>query len=465
MKGGGGRGRIGGDMEKKTDSGRGGGWWWGWCIYNALFPLVFACLLPKYLVRMWKRGGYAADFAQRFGRYKPEVAAALKGADGAERPVWIQAVSVGEMAVARTFMDAARRRHPGVRFVVTTNTSTAHAIAMEKIKAPDVVLYFPVDVPWVVRRVLKAMRPRALVLVENEMWPNVIRLASAEGVPVHMINGRISEHSFKGYKKLRFVTRRLLPLMGSFSVQSEGDGARLAALGAPRDRIEVTGSAKYDLAATPEEAKGRSRRYLEWVRPGHGPVVVGGSTWPGEEELLLDWFAEARKTREDALLVLVPRHAERRAEVLDAIRRHGFEYVQKSVAPMPEEPSAAPPGGGAASVVLADTTGELRGFYAAADFVFVGKSVTERGGQNPIEPAVDGRGVAVGPHMENFPAISEDFAAAKAWAQAKDGEELKSMLSHWLANPAEAAETGRRAAALVASRAGATERMVRRVLG
>ena len=428
-----------------------------WLLYNTLFPLVFACLMPKFLLRMRKRGGYAADFAQRFGCYRPEVAALL---DAPGRPVWIQAVSVGELAVALTYMDAARRRHPDLRFVVTTNTSTAHAIAIQKVRPPDVVLYFPVDLPFVIRRVLSRLRPAALVLVENEMWPNLIRYAAASGVPVHMINGRISRHSYAGYRKLRFVTRRLLPLMSSFSMQSTGDAERLADLGAPPDRLRVTGSAKYDLPPTPPEAAAAARAYLDWLHPARRTVVVGGSTWPGEEDILLDWLVRALPQHPDTLLVLVPRHAERRAEVLASIQARGLPYVQKSVAPLPAPDQPGPPPVARPAGLLADTTGELRGFYAAADIVFVGKSISETGGQNPIEPAVDARPILVGPHMENFPAISEDFQTARAWCQVPDADALGTALTHWLEHPGDARETGRRAAALVASHAGATDLMV-----
>lgn len=433
-----------------------------WLLYNSLFPVAFAFLLPKYLLRMRKRGGYAADFAQRFARYKPETAALL---DAPGRPVWIQAVSVGELAVALTFMEAARRRHPGIRFVLSTNTSTAHAIALKKISAPDVVLYFPLDLPGIVKKALARIRPQAVVLVENEMWPNLIRYAAAAGIPVHIVNGRISFHSYKGYKKLRFITKKLLPLMSSFSMQSQGDADRLTDLGAPADRLHVTGSAKYDLAPTPPEAADAARAYLRWIRPGHGPVVAAGSTWPGEEDILLDWFQAARAAHPDALLVLVPRHAERRAEVLAAIESRHLPYVQKSVAPLPADPAATPPPSAEPpAVLLADTTGELRGFYAAADIVFVGKSLTQTGGQNPIEPAVDARPVVVGPHMENFPAISGDFAQADAWAQAADAAELAQILTRWLDDPAAARETGRRAAALVAAHAGAADLMAEHAL-
>ena len=428
-----------------------------WWVYNLVFPLAFACLLPHFALRMLRRGGYGRDFAQRFGRYGA-AEAALLAAPG--RPIWIQAVSVGELAVAFSFMEEVRRRDPAARFVLTTNTSTGHLLALKQIRAPDVTLYFPMDVPWVMPRVLRRIRPAAVVLVENEMWPNLIRYARKQGVPTVMINGRISEHSFRGYRKIRFITRDLLPRIHWFCVQSAADRDRLVALGAPADRVETAGSAKYDIGTTAPTAEARARAVLAKLgaKPGE-PVLLGGSTWAGEEAALLDIAAEARRSHPRLLLVLVPRHAERRDEVLAEIRKRGMSVVQRS-----QFPDGAPAPAQRPDVLLVDTTGELRGFYVAADVVFVGKSLTQTGGQNPIEPAKDGKPVVVGPHMENFPVIARDFLEARAYAQARDAGELKALILKLLGDAAERARLGRAASDLVARKAGATRLMAERVL-
>ena len=428
-----------------------------WWVYNIVFPIAFAFLLPHFVLRMLRRGGYGRHFSQRFGRYGAAEAARL---DAPGRPIWIQAVSVGELAVAFSFMEEVRRRDPAARFVLTTNTSTGHVLALKKIQAPDVTLYFPMDVPWVMPRVLRRLRPSAVVLVENEMWPNLIRYARKQGVPTVMINGRVSEHSFRGYRKVRFITRDLLPRIHWFCVQSEADRDRLLALGAPADRMEVVGSAKYDIGPTAPTAEARARAVLAkvGVRPGD-PVRVGGSTWDGEEAALLDIAREAKAAHPRLLLVLVPRHAERREAVLEEIRRRGMDVVQRSQIPDSAVPPARRP-----DVLLVDTTGELRGYYAAADVVFVGKSLTQVGGQNPIEPAKDGKPVVVGPHMENFPVVSRDFLEAGAYLQAKDAGELRSMVLRLLEDAGERERLGRAAAALVTRKAGATRRMADRVL-
>jgi len=428
-----------------------------WWIYNLLFPVAFAFLLPHFILRMLRRGGYGRDFTQRFGFYQPAEAELL---DVPGRPIWIQAVSVGELAVAFSFMEEMRRRDSSVRFVLTTNTSTGHQLALKKIAAPDVTLYFPMDVPWVMPRVLRRIRPSAVVLIENEMWPNLIRYARKQGIPSIMINGRISAHSFKGYQKIRFITRNLLPQIHWFCVQSETDRERLLALGAPADRVEITGSAKYDLPKTSSEAIARARAVLTkiGVKPTD-PVLLGGSTWAGEEEVLLDIYRIVRKNHPTLMLVLVPRHAERREEVLSSIRERDFSVLQRSrfdddAAPLEQRPD----------VLLVDTTGELRGFYAVSDLIFVGKSLTQTGGQNPIEPAKDGKPILVGPHMENFPAISRDFLQARAYAQAKNPSELETLILDLLDNSAERVRLGRAASDLVARKAGAISLMADRVL-
>lgn len=428
-----------------------------WWIYNLVFPVAFAFLLPHFIVRMLRRGGYARDFTQRFGWYR-SAEDTLLAAPG--RPVWIQAVSVGELAVAFSFMEELRHREPGLRFVLTTNTSTGHALALKKIQPPDVTLYFPMDVPWVVPRALRRIRPSAIVLVENEMWPNLIRYGRRQGIPTILVNGRISERSFRGYCKIRFLMRDLLPQIHWFGVQSPGDRERLLALGAPPEKVEVVGSAKYDIGPTPPTSEVRARAVLAKLGVEAGdPVLVGGSTWSGEEAVLLDIAREARQAHPRLKLVLVPRHAERREEVLDAIRQRGLAVVQRSQFPDTAPPPAQPP-----DVLLVDTTGELRGFYAAADVVFVGKSLTQTGGQNPVEPAKDGKPVVVGPHMENFPEIARDFSAARAWLQARDAAELRNIILRLLGDYEERARLGKAAADLVARQAGATRFMAVRVL-
>lgn len=421
-----------------------------WILYNILFPVGFLLLLPKFLLRMCRRGGYAVDFMQRLSCYRPAVRERLKEGGW----IWIQAVSVGEIFVAFRFMEVLRARHPKARFVLTTNTSTGHAIGRKRMDARDVLLYFPLDIPFIMRRVLNLLRPSCIVLVENEMWPNMVRGAQRRAIPVVLLNGRISAHSFKGYQKVRLFTRDLLPRITLFCAQSEADAERLRVLGAPKERVRVMGSAKYDVIQSDPEGERQAGLILRaaGLTPDV-PLLLGASTWPGEEEALLNVFQELRGKDGPLNLCLAPRHMERREEVLRVIREAGLTCTRRS--DLPEKPPESPN-----DVLLLDSTGELKNFYAHADVIFVGKSLTQHGGQNPIEPAFYGKAVITGPNMENFPGIIEDFCDAQALIQVRDQAELREVLKKLLSDAELRRTTGARAGQLVRDKAGAVEATV-----
>ena len=419
-----------------------------WLIYNLLFGGVFLLLLPKFFWRMRRRGGYARDFAQRIGVYRPAVRDRLAAGGW----VWIHAVSVGELFVGLKVLEELKRRHPEARFLVSTTTSTGHAIARERVRAPDAMIYFPVDFPPVVRRVLRLVRPKALIVVESELWPNLVRGASRRGIPVFLVNGRISAKSFRGYRVLRVFTRRILRLFEILCVQSPADRDRLIDLLAPPDRIRVMNSAKYEVAEKDPAGEAAAAAALARVGfDGGRPVLLGGSTWPGEEGALLDVFRALRGRYPDLRLVLVPRHVERKADVIAAVEARGLRYRLRS-----DPAEAAPP----PDVLVVDTTGELRNFYARATVIFVGKSLCSTGGQNIIEPALYAKPVVVGPHMENFPVVIDDFLAADAIRQAPDAAGLQAAIAGFLADPGLRERVGANAAALVEAKSGAIRQTV-----
>ncbi|MBU1693179.1 MAG: 3-deoxy-D-manno-octulosonic acid transferase [Verrucomicrobia bacterium] len=425
-----------------------------WFIYNILFTVGFLILLPHFLLRMKRRGGYARHFWERVAKYKPAVAARLKEPGH----IWIQAVSVGEIYLALGFMDQMRRRRPGTRFVLSTTTSTAHAIAEPKLSADDVLIYFPADFPFITRRALDRIKPRALILIENELWPNLVRLTRQRDIPVVLVNGRISEHSYRGYRMLRAFTRRLLPLVNLFCVQSAGDAQRLKDLGAPEERLCIVGSAKYDLNPPAPPAAELARAVLRAAGiPEDARVLLGGSTWPGEEAVLLDLYRELKPEMKDLVLVLVPRHVERSAELLAEIEQRGLKVLRRTALKPGSAPAARP------DVLLVDTTGELMRLYSCASVIFVGKSLTVGGGQNIIEPAWWGKPVLVGPHMKNFPVVVEDFREADAFIQVPDAAGLKDAVIRLLNDPARRVELAARAARLVREKSGAGERTLDRI--
>ena len=419
-----------------------------WALYQVLFAIGFMLMLPHFLLRMRRRGGYGPGFGERFGRYAPDVAARL----AAGPRIWVHAVSVGEVHVAMAFIREWRAHRPEARFVVSVNTPTGRKVAAAQLAEPDVLVYFPVDVPPIVGRVLGAIRPVALVLCEGELWPNLIRGCARRGIPVASINARVSDRSFRGYRRVRPFTRRLLPLFTRFCAQGAEDGRRLVDLGAPEERVRVVGSAKYEAAVPDPSTAERARSFLRGAGfPDDAVVLAGGSTWAGEEAALLDICRDLRADFPALRLVLVPRHAERGPEVVAELERRGVPYVRRSGGPAP----AVPP-----EVALIDTTGELMGFYGAADLVFVGKSLTQHGGQNPIEPALWSRPILVGPNMENFRPVVADFLETSAIRQVPDAAALAAALRELLADPARRADLGARAGAVVRAKAGAMKRTV-----
>lgn len=423
-----------------------------WLLYNLLFLLGFSLMLPRFLYRMARRGGYAADFTQRFGRYTPEVRTKL--AEGGR--IWLHAVSVGELFVAQSLMAEWRKRQPSARFVLSTTTSTGYALARKHTQPADTVIYFPVDFPWVTRKVLDLIRPAALILVELELWPNLVRIAHGRNIPVFLINGRVSDHSFRGYQKVRAFTSRILPMLEALCCQSAADADRLIRLGAPPDRTFNLGSAKYDVSFPEPGLAAKAKEVLERIGFGAGhPILLAGSTWDGEEAILADAFLRLKKEFTGIKLVLVPRHVERLADVLKELEARRLGHVLRTKA------DAAP--SASADVLVIDTTGELKQFLACADVVFIGKSLTKHGGQNIIEPAIFSKPILVGPHMENFASIMPDFLEANALVQVPDAETFFQAARRLFAQPDEARAMGERAAALVRGKSGAVGRTLDRI--
>lgn len=436
-----------------------------WFLYNLLFPLVFLLMLPKFISRMMRRGGYKKHFEQRFGIYGKGTASKLAECCR----IWIHAVSVGEIQIALRFIEQSRKADPEARFVLSTNTSTAHALGRKKMDRRDVLIYFPLDFPFVMKKVFDAINPLKLILVECEFWPNMIREAQRRKVPVSLINGRISDSSFNGYKKIRLFTDPLLKMIDLFCMQGRQDAERVIALGARPETVKVIGTAKYDLPPPAADAGASAQAVLQQAGvPEDAFVLLGGSTWPGEEEALCKIYKTLREKYSDLFLVLVPRHAERREDVVRAIEGQGLSCILRSncrpgvlTGRSPREDTRPAEGGKTLDVLVIDTTGELMSFYAAADVVFVGKSLTQHGGQNPIEPALFGKPIVVGPNMENFLAVMEDFLSANALRQVDGFQALGKTIAELLSDSKVRKNLGEAARAVVESRRGVIQEMVR----
>jgi len=424
-----------------------------WFLYNILFVVGYLVLLPHFLVRMCRRGGYRRNFRERFGAYRETKQIALS--QGAR--IWVHAVSVGEAQLALALIEALLQEDTTLQFVISTTTSTGYALLETRKRPDDVLIYYPVDFPWVVRRVVDLLQPQALVLLECELWPNLLRELARRKVPVWVVNGRVSERSFRGYRKVSLFFRRAAGMVTGFLVQTETDAQRLRLLGA--ERVQVIGSAKFDLPL-PREAE--KEQALSVIRQAgmdpSGLFWVMGSTWPGEEAGLLEVFRALRQQHPGLQAILVPRHAERGNEVQRLLQASGLPYVRRTT--LPAEPPDAPP-----AILLADSTGELAGYYMLAHVVFVGKSMGENhGGQNPVEPAALGKAVVTGPNMENFPGVMEDLLAADGILVVPDFPELEQTCRKLLADTAYCVALGERAAAVVASRRGVMFKSARMIV-
>ena len=429
-----------------------------WTIYNLLFAVVWPFLLPGFLLRMLRRGGYAARMGDRIGLYPDEVLAALGAKPDSHdfrkgEFVWIHAVSVGEVQVAGQLMREWRQSEPTVRFCFSTTSSTGWKMAGREVTARDVLVYNPLDFPAFVRSALRTVRPRAIVLTESEIWPNFIRKAHRYGIPLFLINARVSDRSAPRYRAARWFFRDVLGAFTAVFAQSELDRERLLAAGASAATVRVTGSFKFDVALRRPE---KERELAAWLFPdgrrrAGERILLGGSTWPGEDEVLIAAYARLRERHPGLRLVLAPRHFEKADAVEANVRRAGFACVRRS--------REGAPGAGAApgAVCLADTTGELMGLYGLADVVFVGKSLCARGAQNMIEPCLCGKPTLVGPHTENFRPVMSDLLEAKAIEQVPDAEALTARLDALLRDDG---GLGERAAAAVGRRRGVVPKCV-----
>ncbi len=426
-------------------------------LYNVVFFLGFLVLSPYYLWRMCRRGGYARDFGQRFGFYRPEVREPLARGNA----IWIHSVSVGETHAVTLVVQKLRELFPETVLVWSTTTSTGYAEIHKRQPGGVVPIYYPLDFPWIVNRALGVIRPRALVLAESEIWPNMIRSLARRNVPIALINAKISPRSHRRYRKLGQLTRNTFSRFSLVAAQESEDVERLSMLGIPRERIHPVGSLKFD-AAIPQAS---SAKFDPWeILSGLGvqrgdPVLVGGSTWPGEEEALFDLARELRAEFSRLFLVLVPRHAERTNEVVQVAKQKQVTMVLRTGL---GSSAGVAPGAGRVECLLVDTTGELRTFYEAATVVFVGKSlfVVEKALQNPIEAAALGKPVIVGPNIESFEAIVKKFLSAGAMVQVQNVDGLKQQVRRLLADPPLRERIGGTARQIVEQNRGAVERTV-----
>ena len=389
------------------------------CLYRLLFAPVCLVLAPLYLRRMWRRGGYRERFGDRFG------AVGLGPRRNGVKRIWIQAVSVGEMLAIGPLLEALRS--DGVEVYLTTTTSTGYRVACDRYATTvTAVGYFPLDWWFFSRRAWRRVDPDLAILTEGERWPEFLHQAHVRGVPVLAVNARISDRGYRRMMAVRPVVRPLLTGLSRVLAVSDLDAARFRDVGFTAAEVTVMGNIKLDVAIPPLTAEEHAPLRRELGLP-EGPVLLGSSTWPGEEAALVAAWTAARASGRALSLLLVPRHAERRAEIEALLRAEGVTHHFRSRGPAP----------GPVEVSVADTTGELRRLTQLADIVFVGKSLpphTE--GQTPVEAAALGRPLLFGPGMTNFRVIARDLVTAGAALIVADSAALTVTVSALLADPA-----------------------------
>jgi 3-deoxy-D-manno-octulosonic-acid transferase len=427
-------------------------------IYNILFLVFFVLSSPYYFRRMWRRGNWQKGFAQRFAYYDSKLKQAITN----RNTIWMHAVSVGEVNLCTQLIAAIEQRLPNLKIVVSTTTSTGMELLQKKLPTHISKMYYPIDKRSWVRRALLTIAPKAVVLVEAEIWPNFLWRANDMRIPLFLVNARLSDRSYRGYKRAAFLFK---PLFGSFKgigAQNEADAARLRDLGCRPEVIRIVGSLKFDAAKLDEKRLldvPEIFRQLGFPRNEDRLVLLGGSTHDGEEAVLAKLFLKLRAQFPKLVLVLVPRHFERGQDVGKDLSSLGLRFAYRSE--MNGQTQFKPD---QLDCLLVNTTGELKYFYEHADVIFVGKSLTAHGGQNPIEPAALGRAVVFGPNMEHFEEISRAFLKKDGAMQVRTAEELENTLATLLADPSRRVELGRNALEVVHENLGAVERTVEMIV-
>ncbi len=411
-------------------------------LYRLLFIPVLLLMAPGYLRRMKRRGGYRENFAQRFGKHER-----LAKKDPGVKRVWLQAVSVGEMLAIAPILEALRRE--GVEVYLTTTTSTGYRLAADKYRGLTVGIgYFPIDWWPFSARAWRRIKPDLVILTEGERWPEHMRQAAQRGVPVLCINARLSDRSFQRMKWLGPVARLMVDGITRLLPCSAQDEARFRELGVPAGKITLTGNIKLDvqIPLLADDERVRLRRELGLP---DGLVLLGSSTWPGEEEAMLGALRLTRERGVRCSLVLVPRHAERRLEVERVLLKAKVKYHfrSKGVAP------------GVVDVLVGDTTGELRKITQLADVVFVGKSLAPHtDGQTPVEAAALGRPIIFGNGMGNFRLLTRDLLARGAAREVTDADALAEVAQELLRDSAKREALSAAAKVWRQDNAGAVER-------
>lgn len=418
--------------------------------YIIVTSILFMLLVPVFWIHGQVTGRYALHFRERLGLIPP---GRLRYLSGFPR-IWIHAVSLGEVKVAASIIDAVRHIMPHSSFILSTITESGRNLAEETFGRDVPVIYAPIDFIGSVRKSLAAVHPDVMVFLETEIWPIWLRQAHRMGIKIVLLNGRISNKSISGYLRLRPFFRTVLKNVDAFSMITEGDATRIESMGADPQKIEINGNAKYDLLERTVDFADETKIRRILNLDAEDRVFVAGSTRKGEEEKILDAYEKILREFPDTILVIAPRHIERTPEIGLAIGRHGFEYQLWTDLNNGGKRRTS-------QIVIINTFGELFKIYSIGSIVFSGGSLVPFGGQNPLEAAVWGKAVFFGPHMENFPDAKAILESNDAGVTVENSDMLADKAIWFFGHPAELKSLGDRGRGAVLKNEGAAEKHAR----
>jgi len=405
---------------------------------------------------MWRRGNWLSGFMERFGIYETKLKQAITNRD----ILWLHAVSVGEVNICTQLIRELEPRMPNLKIVVSTTTTTGMGELQKKLPSHISKIYYPIDRRKYVSRALGSIHPKAIVLVEGEIWPNFIWRANERNTPLFLVNARLSDRSYRGYKRFGGLFKPLFASFTGVGAQNEADAVKLRELGCRPEAINIVGSLKFDAAKIDERRLLDVSRMLRQLGVPEGArLLVAGSTHAGEEAILAEQFLRLRQRFPDIFLVLVPRHFERGKDVGRELTERGVKFIYRSEVSIKMQLKP-----GEVDCLLVNSTGELRYFYEHASVVFVGKSLTAEGGQNPIEPGALGKAMVFGPNMQNFAEVVRNLLEHDGAVQVRDAAELEKVLGELLADPARCEQLGRQAQKVVRQNLGAIGRTVEMIV-
>jgi len=410
-------------------------------LYTTLFTLSIPLLILRLIWRGFRAPAYWKRWAERFGG-GPQI-------NSSKPIIWIHAVSVGEVEACRPIANALRKEYPNHQLLITTMTPTGSARVKAIFSDSVAHCYLPYDIPFAIKRFLNKTNPTFGIIMETEIWPNLLSTNHKRNIPLFLANARMSERSAKGYSRFANFTKETLQNLSVIAAQSSEDKKRLQSLGAESNRVHVIGNLKYEINLAPSLAEQANSMRAIW--DNNRPVLIAASTHEGEEEMVLNASRQIRSNYPELLVIIVPRHPERFDRVAALAHKSGFKTLRRSeMKPCPSD----------IQILLVDTMGELPLFYAASDVAFVGGSLVPHGGHNLLEPAALGRAVLTGPHFFNFQEITQQFLTAGAALEIADTQALADTTIKLLNTPETRTEMGEISLKLIAKSQGASGRLV-----